>query len=139
MFVRKLKKYLKFIIPIFANALFFFLVLYLFFSKFPPEKDNVYAIMLIICGGCSLIICLCISISSLQLIEFFMYITYRIKKFFNHKYSKYDDPNSFIECHEFLSSEKYISLWFGYFLSIAILVTGIIIKVTVIVPIVPYK
>lgn len=125
--MRLFKKYRKYIFPIGINGLLAFII-YLFFNKFPPAGDSVLGMILIFCGVGTLIVTLTISISSMQIVVFFLYVTYRIRKLFNKKLSMYDDPYSYRECHEYLSSEEFISTWFSYLLGFALLISGLIIR-----------
>ena len=125
--MRLFKKYRKYIFPIGLNVLLAFII-YLFFNKFPPTRDSILGIILIFCGVGTLIVTLTISISSMQIVVFFLYVTYRIRKLFNKKLSMYDDPYSYRECHEYLSSEEFISTWFSYLLGFVLLISGLIIR-----------
>lgn len=134
--MRLFRKCRKFIFPIGLN-LILAIIIYLFFQKFPPKGDSIFGIILIGCGIATIIVTLTISISSMQIVVFFLYVTYRIRKLFNKKLSMYNDPYTYRECHEFLSSEEFISTWFSYLLGTILFVSGLIIRSSYINNIIP--
>ncbi|MDD3172032.1 MAG: hypothetical protein PHO86_06900 [Bacilli bacterium] len=121
----KWKKVAPYIIPFFAICLLIIL-LYLMLAVFKHDPERLVGDVLLISGVVSLIMTFTVSLSNAQIIEFVIYTIYKIRKMINPKLEKYNNPDSFRDFHNHISSDPYIITLPAYIMSLMVLVSGII-------------
>ncbi|HNZ78330.1 MAG TPA: hypothetical protein PKG96_08580 [Bacilli bacterium] len=118
-------KLLPYIVP-FVSIVLLASGLYFILKVFNNHPERLVGDVLLITGITSLIMTFTVSIASTQLFEAIIYIIYRIRKLANPRLNQYDDPESFKEFHEHVSTEGFIFTLPAYLMSIITLCAGII-------------
>lgn len=100
--------------------------LYFILQIFNNHPERLIGDVLLVTGVAGIIMTFTVSLASTQLFEAIIYLVYRIRKLFNPRLEKYDNPETFKEFHYHVSTENYIFTLPAYLMSIITLCAGII-------------
>lgn len=100
--------------------------LYFILKVFNNHPERLVGDVLLISGAVALIMTFTVSLASTQLFEAVIYIVYRIRKLLNPRLEKYDNPESFFDFHNSISTEGFILTIPSYVMSLLTLTAGLI-------------